>query len=434
MILYSLEAEEGVLGYLLNAQVTSQEKKTEILDLESHHFGDERYSKIFSMMKKYELFDTILLLHKSHELNEDIDNTDLMGINNSVSRAIFIKYKIILFDKKEKREIYNLGNSIKERVGKGIDQYDIILETVNYLMKFSSTADVKDTKEIIDDVIEERTPPVITSGYEEIDKKTGGFLRGNVNTLGGESGQMKTTFSIDMVLRILEKDTSLRGAIFSKEMPDSDIIKKIMCRNLEIEMKDITTQNYNKKLAKQFRDEYEPFDRLTIVDPDQFNNASDISRIQLRNKYDFWVVDFVQLLEGDNNKSATSASDMNMQVVSNMKTLKKLSIMTMSVGILLSQLKKGVDSRTIMRPKISDLEWSGVIKQLSAYILFSYYPYEYYKNKEIAPMDHYYLLAEKTRYSGNFSMPMKVDGRYGTFKVPDSMQEKLEMLNKIKGL
>jgi replicative DNA helicase len=114
-----------------------------------------------------------------------------------------------------------------------------------------------------------------------------------------------------------------------------------------------------------------------------------------------------------------------------MRNLQSLALATKSVGIILSQVKKGIEFRRSKKPTVSDIEWSGLIKQLSSYIFFSYYPGKYY-GFDVLKEDEYFLLAEKTRFAENFVYPMIVDQDLGTFKEIESPDERMQRVNKLR--
>jgi replicative DNA helicase len=165
-------------------------------------------------------------------------------------------------------------------------------------------------------------------------------------------------------------------------------------------------------------------DRIRIINPNSFSGVADIARIQMTHRFDVWFLDFIQLLEFA--KAANNSSDYNIQIGQNMRNLQSLALATKSVGIVLSQVKKGIEHRRVMKPTISDIEWSGLIKQLSSYIFFSYYPGKYYGFNAI-PEDHYYLVAEKTRFAESFIYPMKVNPGLGTFQELPEAEDREKM-------
>ncbi|HUV85083.1 MAG TPA: DnaB-like helicase C-terminal domain-containing protein [Methanosarcinales archaeon] len=203
-------------------------------------------------------------------------------------------------------------------------------------------------------------------------------------------------------------------AIFSKEMLAVDLLKKQIARICEIPVSEIFKQNYDKEEVRKKMESTEAWrnNRVQIINPSTFKGVADIAKIQMTHKFDVWFLDFIQLLEF--SKVANTSSDFNIQVGQNMRNLQSLALGTKSVGIILSQVRKGIEHRANKKPTVSDIEWSGLIKQLSSYIFFSYYPCKYYGNN-LMPDDYYYLIGEKTRFAENFIFPMKIEASLGKF-------------------
>jgi replicative DNA helicase len=210
-------------------------------------------------------------------------------------------------------------------------------------------------------------------------------------------------------------------------------MKKQISRICGIPTNEIFGQKYDKEFVKAKMMESEVFrnNRVRIINPATFSSVADIARVQMTHRFDVWFLDFIQLLEF--SKVATNSSDYNIQIGQNMRNLQSLALATKSVGVILSQVRKGIEHRKDKRPTISDIEWSGLIKQLSSYIFFSYYPGKYYGFDEIGP-DHYFLMAEKTRFAENFLYPMIVDPALGIFTEVDNPTQRKEMTNKLKAI
>jgi replicative DNA helicase len=194
----------------------------------------------------------------------------------------------------------------------------------------------------------------------------------------------------------------------------TDLMKKQISRICGIPTNLIFSQKYDKEYVRKKMMEVEPWanNRIRIINPNSFSGVADIAKIQMTHRFDVWFLDFIQLLEFA--RHAGNSSDYNIQIGQNMRNLQALALATHSTGIILSQVRKGVEQRRIMKPTISDIEWSGLIKQLSSYIFFSYYPGKYYGFNTIDET-MYYLIAEKTRFAESFHLPMKVDAGLGVF-------------------
>ena len=434
-MLFSWEAENNVLGFFFNPYI-EEDKKRQIMQLvQPEHFSNPRLNLIYSGVKKNILFDKIVLWDKIKSLSDvktyGIEWADIEKIDELVKEEDIDSYVHILLDKHQKRELYQFGKEVCDAMLKNEDQFEIALRAQNILGKMSSKVSLSTNQELLDKVLNETTSDIISTGYDMLDKYIGGFARGMIITIGGDSGHLKTTLALDQAFRMAERNPTLKIGIFSKEMSDLTLVKKQISRICGIPTKLIFSQDYDREYVRQKMNEIEAWrnNRIRIINPNIFTGVGDIARIQMTERFDIWFLDFVQLLEF--SKVATNSSDYNIQIGQNMRNLQSLSLTTKSVGIVLSQVKKGIEYRKSKRPTISDLEWSGLIKQLSAYILFSYYPGKYYGFNRIG-MDQYFLLGEKTRFAETFTYPMKVNPELGTFeeiqdiKIRKAMTDKLE--------
>lgn len=435
--LFSWEAEENVLGFLFNPHV-KEDKRLQVLELvQPEHFTEPKTRAIFEITKKHKVFDKIVLWDKIKNLpiaqSLDIDWVDIQNIDEFVREEDIDSYYNILVDKHQKRELHEFGKYISSAMHKGEDQFEVALRAQNVLSRMSSKVTLRTNKELLESVFQEQASDIVLTGYNHVDEFIGGFSRGMIVTIAGDSGHLKTTLALDMAFRMAEENPSLRIGIFSKEMTDVTLVKKQISRICQIPTNLVFSQKYDKELVRKKMMEIEAWreDRIKIVDPNTFHGVGDIARIQMAYRFDIWFLDFIQLLEF--SKVIGSSSDYNIQVGQNMRNLQSLSLATKSVGIVLSQVKKGVEYRKAKKPTISDLEWSGLIKQLSAYIFFSYYPVKYYGESKIAK-DHYYLMAEKTRFAEGFIYPMRVIPEYGTFEEISDNKARKAMTDELEDL
>jgi len=431
--LFSWEAEEKVVGYLLNPQIP-KEKKLQVVQLLSPEvFTDAKLQAVFSIIKFDNVFDKILLYEKAHteKKAQQLDRIDVFQIDEFVTQEDADSYIEIISDKYQKRKIYEFGKTIQTTMLEGGDQFKVALEAQSVLSSMGSRRKLETNQELLDRVLNEKPGDVLLTGYKQIDKFIGGYARGMIITIAGDSGHMKTTLALDKSFRIAEANKDIKVAIFSKEMLASELVKKQISRICGIPTAKIFSQEYDKDFVRKKMMEIEPWanDRIRIINPNSFSGVTDIARIQMTYRFDVWFLDFIQLLEFA--KTATNSSDYNIQIGQNMRNLQALALATKSVGIILSQVKKGIEFRKSKKPTVSDIEWSGLIKQLSSYIFFSYYPGKYY-GFDVLPPDYYFLIAEKTRFAEQFTYPMKVDPALGIFEEIQSADERQKRVNAMR--
>jgi len=432
--LRSIEAEQNVLGFFFNPHI-EEDKRRQVLQLvQPEFFTEEKAQMIFTYVKKLQLYDKIVLWEKIKRFkptkDANIEWNDILNIDEFVKQEDVDSYVEILMDKHQKRQLHEFGKELSDAMLSGEDQFEIALKAQGILSRMSSRVNLKTNQDLLEEVLNEKPSDIISTGYDALDKYIGGYTRGMIVTIGGDSGQLKTTLALDAAFRMAENNPTLRIGIFSKEMSDVTLVKKQISRVCGIPTNLIFSQNYDKEFVKKKMMEIEPWrnNRIRIINPNTFTGVADIARIQMTHRFDIWFLDFIQLLEFA--KVVNNSSDYNIQVGQNMRNLQSLSLATKSVGIILSQVKKGIEYRKIKKPTVSDLEWSGLIKQLSSYILFSYYPGKYYGFHKI-PDDYYYLLGEKTRFSETFTYPMRVNPELGVFTELKDQNEKKKMMDKL---
>lgn len=430
MDLFSWEAEEAVLGFLLNPHISDDDKRQTLHIIDHDYFTDNDYKLLFTLIKKHGIFDKVILKDR---VGDAIDWRDIESIDTLVTLDTIRSYIEILTDRLQKRKMYDLGKSIQERITKGDSAFDVALETESKIMSLTSRAELDTNQELLDKVLEEKPGDVLSSGYKHIDAFIGGYARGMIITIAGDSGHLKTTLALDKAFRMAERNPKIKVGIFSKEMLATDLMKKQIARICGIPTPLIFSQQYDKEYVRKKMMEVEAWreNRIRIINPNAFHGVSDIAKIQMTHRFDVWFLDFIQLLEFA--KSATNSSDYNIQIGQNMRNLQSLALATKSVGVVLSQVKKGIEHRRVMKPTISDIEWSGLIKQLSSYIFFSYYPGKYYGFEAIQD-DHYFLVAEKTRFAETFHYPMKVDPGLGVFDEINDSSEREKMTAKLRSI
>lgn len=426
----NIDAEESVLGFLLDSDIEEATKQSIAHSLSPAHFTEQR-KNIFRLIQQTQIFDRILLAEKVKEypkLKLSVADIGTIPIFYSAPSIINSFIDILRLYKDKRLLIDQLQISMTEIIN-GNDIYATSLALQTNLLSFKKEKTILSNQDLLEQVLaEDPTTTTLKTGYESLDKALA-INRGSISTIAGDSGQLKTTFALDLAFRMARANPNSKIGIFSKEMLATDLLKKEISKHCKIPIEEVMTKKYDVKKVREkmmsipeFRD-----NRIQIIAPSSFNGVNDIAKIQLQENYDVWFLDFIQLLEF--SKAASDASDYNIQIGQNVRHLLSLSLLTKSAGFLLSQLKKGVDLRRIKKPQVSDIEWSGVIKQLSTYIFFSYYPIKYYESSKLTERD-YYLISGKTRFAAPFTMPLDVDPVYGIF-TELSQEEKIKRVTKL---
>lgn len=219
------------------------------------------------------------------------------------------------------------------------------------------------------------------TGFDKIDKMTAGMHPGDLIIVAGRPGMGKTSFALNVGINaaVARKKAT---AIFSLEMPKEQLVKRMFCSEAWV--------NGNRMRTGQLtRDDWPKLASaagMLSELPVWIDDTPSISVLELRAKarrlqseagLGLIIVDYLQLMRsGSKNDSREQEIS---EISRNLKGLaKELSIPV----IALSQLNRGVESRTDKRPQLSDLRKSGAIEQDADTIWFVYRDEVYSKETE----------------------------------------------------
>lgn len=222
----------------------------------------------------------------------------------------------------------------------------------------------------------------IKTGYNDLDRITNGFQRGDLIILAARPAMGKTAFALNLALNASFYNAGAI-AIFSLEMPAEALMKRILSAKSSVESNKLRSGNI---LDDEFNKLNESANELmaTKLFVDDSSNIK-ISEIfskcrKLRSEHglDMVVVDYLQLISG----SGRSGGDNRQQEISEIsRSLKGLAREMECPVIALSQLSRSVESRPDKHPMLSDLRESGAIEQDADIVMFLYRD-EYYNKEE----------------------------------------------------
>lgn len=294
------------------------------------------------------------------------------------------------------------------------------LDDVIELERFTTSADyrAKDFTERYDNYKNEEPAQIITTGEPWLDDKAS-IMKGNITVIAGDTGSMKTTSALWLIIKILQANPTYKAVFFEKEMPIADIMSKVISFFTKVPTGDIIrdkafgtdamdqifagTHVMDSDGVKRSEICISILKRLKLVDTNEFNTIEDMLNFIEAEEADIWCLDFLTQMFGD----AENASAFNYKVMSGMNKIKRIVQRTGSTGIILCQLKKGtVEHRLLKVPLLDDMEWSGTIKQLANSVFMTFYPNMYYKEHlKGDERQYFYLINQKNRFGSKYNIP-----------------------------
>lgn len=216
----------------------------------------------------------------------------------------------------------------------------------------------------------------VPSGYRGIDEVTYGWQKSDLIIIAARPSVGKTAFVLTMA-RNMTVEHHEPVAIFSLEMSDTQLIKRIM-----VSETGITPDKMNgvKKMSeaewKQFNESLVRLESAPLWIDDTpslsiFEFRSKARRLVTNNHVKLIIIDYLQLMTGP-----PELKGMREQEVSHISRQLKSIAKELNIPIIaLSQLNRAVETRGgNKRPQLSDLRESGAIEQDADIVMFTHRP------------------------------------------------------------
>ena len=268
----------------------------------------------------------------------------------------------------------------------------------------------------------------VATGFNRLDRLTNGLQKSDLIVLAARPGMGKTS----LAMNIIEHAAVVEGkvcAVFSLEMPEVQIIQRLLCANAEVSMSTALSGKLNendwKKLAKA--SERLRKCKISIDDSSRVTPAEILSkcrRIKARNngELDLVMIDYIQLMSsgkkgGDENRVQEVAS-----ITRDLKIMaKELDVPV----IALSQLRRIQSGE----PQLTDLRESGAIEQDADMVMFISRPDVTASEEDVksgkVQKGQAFLNIAKNRNGSLDRIPLRFKGELTKFVNPE-MSESME--------
>ena len=214
----------------------------------------------------------------------------------------------------------------------------------------------------------------VPTGFHDLDRMTSGFQPGDLIVLAARPSMGKTALAINIAEHVALNE-GLPVAVFSMEMGASQLAVRIVGSIGRIDQTHLRTGKLTDDEWPRLTEAIEKLRNVSLhIDETPGLTTSELRANARRlsrqcGKLGLIVVDYLQLMSvssamGEENR-ATAVGEIS-------RGLKMLAKELACPVIALSQLSRGVESRTDKRPMMSDLRESGAIEQDADVIMFIY--------------------------------------------------------------
>jgi len=221
----------------------------------------------------------------------------------------------------------------------------------------------------------------VPSGFTQLDRLLGGFQKSDLLILAARPAVGKTALALNLALNAARKFKKI-VAYFSIEMSSEQLLQRLLAMETGIDQQrlrkgEIEDQDWDILMAAAG----ELSGTMLYFDDTPSISVLDLRtkarRLQAEHGLDLIVVDYLQLMRGDNK------SENRVQEISYIsRALKGLARELEVPVIALSQLSRAVEARTDHKPMLSDLRESGSIEQDADIVMFIYREDQHKENSE----------------------------------------------------
>ena len=223
----------------------------------------------------------------------------------------------------------------------------------------------------------------ISTGFNDLDRLTNGFGKGELIVIAARPGMGKTTLALNFMLEAVKQDK--RVLMYSVEMTATELGLKLVSNLSGIEGDRIHRGQLTEEEYKGVYHDTSDIINSGLLNVDAetselFGIKSVAKKLNHKTKLDMIIIDYMQLLSGGDKTNKQQNREQQISFISrNLKALaKELDIPI----ICLSQLSRAVESRGNKRPMLSDLRESGAIEQDANKVIFIYRDGYYSKNND----------------------------------------------------
>jgi replicative DNA helicase len=390
----AIDAEIAILGGILldpNALGRISDRlPDEAFYIQAHRIVYRAALALRDRQEPIDLMTVAMFLH-SHDRLEAIGGKIALArfVDITISAANIEAYADLVVDKWRRRRMGSLGRKMLE-LQHDPETWPALYEQVEgELMRLAvdqaSAQGLRPLGDIQVDMFAEieqyatgQASPGIPTGFADIDAMTQGFQRGDLVIVAARPSMGKTSICLGFGANIAQ--AGLPVAVFSLEMSQRQLAYRLTSSHSQIGISHLRTGRVAdhewERLGQSICTQSDwPLYIDDTPSPSLSHILSQCRRLKAQ-KGDLGMVfiDYLQLMDFSNGRDDSNESQ---QLGKLTRKLKGMARELDTPVVVLSQLSRGVESRSDKRPVMSDLRSSGAIEQ-DADIVMMLYREEYY--------------------------------------------------------
>ncbi|MBA2565732.1 MAG: replicative DNA helicase [Gemmatimonadetes bacterium] len=388
---HSADAEISVLGaMLLDAAAIGRALELSLRSEDFYsHANRTLFASIVRLYEKAQVVDPVTIkedLRRNGELDRIGGELYLTDVLSSVPTIANVHYHAqIVLDHSIRRRLIAVGTEVVADAYEKPDDADTLLDKAERSIFAIADRRLKAgfrhigsflhrTVELIEAL--QKNPDQVTgvpSGFDDLDRLTGGFQLSDLVIVAARPAVGKTSFALNVAQHAsIKRDIPV--AIFSLEMSTEQLVQRVICSEARIDARKMRIGRIG---VAEWPRIVRACDRLQNAKI-YIDDTPALSILEMRAKsrrlkseidLGLIVVDYLQLMEVGAGYSRADNRQQEITVIS--RSLKALAKELNTPVVALSQLSRAVEQRT-GKPRLSDLRESGSIEQDADVVIFLY--------------------------------------------------------------
>lgn len=385
---YNLEAEKMLLGCLLVEPSLVREIVVEPKQLSASH------EQLLQAM--------ITLGHHDEDINratlfERLGSTFMNRVNiGEMMRAVpsvyaYKNYEQIIIRTWQKTKLRQAAHDFLHHIDDVTDDTTVnrFLTGVKNIEAVGARDDDFKLKDVLTEMYEHALNGAVKRGlqttFTTYDRLTNGHSGGQFIIVAARPSVGKTAFALNVALGHLKENAF--GHLYSLEMSKEQFLNRMISAKSRIDSQKLRDPKkrfdaadwnaYSEAISELTKENLYICDRSSVMIPDIYATTRKLMRKHPDMQH-FIIIDYLQLL-----KSTANKQNRQEEVSEISRSLKAMARELGVPVIALSQLSRGVESRSDKRPNLSDLRESGSLEQDADVVAFLYRD-DYYNRNDVS--------------------------------------------------
>ena len=366
-----IEAEKGIIGcVLLDADCLTEIYKDLPIEAFTNDFNRDCYETMLAMFDTGAPIDLISLAGRleSERLDKPTILQHLAECAQATTSSVAVRsFATEIIAEHKSRKLKHLletasliPNEVENTIGRLLTDLEAMIEN-----RSNNTKHIRDiVAEHKDNYFKEIDKKLIKTGFYKLDDALGGLEGGDITIIGARPSVGKSALVTQIIANVASRNA--RVGYFNLEMNESQVYERFVARMAKLSLTRVRrAKTFLGGEEEAFAKANEQLANYDVVISTGSKSVRDIKTASRHMKFDLIVIDYLQLIKADKS-FANRASEVG--EVS--KAIKGLAMELNVPIILLSQLSRGVESRDVKEPQLSDLRESGDIEQDASNVIF----------------------------------------------------------------